>query len=140
MEASSMDKTMKNQSDRVSKYGSTVIASLIIVIVGVMTGCASVPAPKEQMAVSKTEIENALSGGGNEAAPLQLKSAMDKMNAAERAMADKEYVQARRLAEQAQLDAKLAGAMARSAKAQKAVDALQDDRRVLRNELERQIP
>ena len=135
-----MDKTTKNQSGIVSKHESMLIAGLIILLTAIVTGCASVPAPKEQMAVSKTEIENALSNGGNEAAPLQLKSAMEKMNAAERAMVEKAYLQARRLAEQAQLDAKLAGAMARSAKAQKAVDALQDDRRVLRNELERQIP
>lgn len=135
-----MDKTMKNYSELASRNYPSLMGNLLILSVLILTGCASVPAPKEQMAVSKTEIENALSGGGNEAAPLQLKSAMDKMNAAERAMAEKEYLQARRLAEQAQLDAKLAGAMARSAKAQKAVDALQDDRRVLRNELERQIP
>lgn len=135
-----MEKTLKHLPEWVSEYESIGIICLIAVAANVMTGCSSVPAPKEQMAVTKTEIQNALSGGGNEAAPLQLKSAMDKMNAAERAMADKEYIQARRLAEQAQLDAKLAEVMARSAKAQKAVDALQDDRRVLRNELQRQIP
>lgn len=135
-----MKKKIKNYSDQASWYRNMLMISSILMIAGVMNGCASVPAPKEQMAVSKTEIENAFSAGGNEAAPLQLKSAMDKMNAAERAMADKEYLRARRLAEQAQLDAKLAGAMARSAKAQKAVDALQEDRRVLRDELERQIP
>lgn len=135
-----MELTTKNCSDFALRYTSVLMGSLLILSVSLMSGCASVPAPTEQMAVSKTEIENALSGGGNEAAPLHLKSAMDKMNAAERAMVDKEYLRARRLAEQAQLDAKLAGVMARTAKAQKAVDALQDDRRVLRNELQRQIP
>lgn len=135
-----MNEPMKNCPDLASENLSRWMGCLFLLSIFVMTGCASVPAPTEQMAVSKTEIDNALNNGGNEAAPLQLKSAMDKMNAAERAMAEKEYVRARRLAEQAQLDAKLAGAMARTAKAQKAVEALQDDRRVLRNELERQIP
>ncbi len=134
-----MDKIMKNCFDPASRHRAGLM-TYILILASVMAGCASVPAPTEQMAVSKTEIDNALNGGGNEAAPLQLKSAMDKMTAAERAMADKEYLRARRLAEQAQLDAKLARVMARSAKAQKAVDALQDDRSVLRNELERQIP
>ncbi|HWR78164.1 MAG TPA: hypothetical protein VN283_13260 [Thiobacillus sp.] len=43
-----------------------------------------------------------------------------------------------RLAEQAEVDAKLAAEMARSAKAQKAADALQEDIRVLRQEIDRQ--
>lgn len=105
-----------------------------------MAGCAStptIPAPTEQMAVSRAAVNNASSAGGNEFAPLQLKSAMEKMDAAERAMGEKNYVRARELAEQAQADAKLAEAAARSAKAQKAADALDEDNRVLRKELDR---
>lgn len=103
-----------------------------------MAGCASTStAPVEQMAVSKAAVGNASSDGGNEFAPLQLKSATDKLAGAERAMTNKDYVLARRLAEQAQVDAQLAGAMARSAKAQKAADALQDESRVLRQEIDR---
>lgn len=102
-----------------------------------LAGCASTPAPTEQMAVSKTAVSNASSAGGNEFAPLQFKAAMDKMDGAERAMIKKDYVLARQLAEQAQVDAQLAGAMARSAKAKKAADALQEDSRVLRQEIDR---
>jgi len=101
-----------------------------------IAGCASIP-PTEQMAVSKVAVSNATSAGGNEFAPLPLKSAMDKMDAAERAMTAKDYVLARQLAEQAQVDAQLAAATARSAKAQKAASALQEDNRVLRQEIER---
>ncbi|MCR4303815.1 MAG: DUF4398 domain-containing protein [Gallionella sp.] len=100
-------------------------------------GCASTPAPIEQMAVSKAAISNATSAGGNEFAPLQIKSAIDKMGSAERAMAEKDYVHARQLAEQAQVDAQLAEAMARTAKAQKAADALKEDSRALRQEINR---
>jgi septal ring factor EnvC (AmiA/AmiB activator) len=102
-----------------------------------MVGCASDQAPTEQMAVSKAAVNNAMSAGSNEFAPVQLKSAMDKLDAAEKAMADKNYELARQLAEQAEVDAKLAGAMARSAKAQKAANAVQDDIRVLRQEIDR---
>jgi hypothetical protein len=62
---------------------------------------------------------------------------MEKMDAAERAMAEEENLKARQLAEQAQVDAQLAAATARSAKAQKAASALQEDNRVLRQEIER---
>ncbi len=102
-----------------------------------VTGCASIPAPTEQMAVSKMAVTNASSAGGNEFAPLQLKSAMEKMDAAEQAMNQEKYVLARRLAEQAQVDAQLAAATARSAKAQKAVEVLQEGNSVLRQELNR---
>ncbi len=112
-----------------------IVVTVAVAIV--MAGCASTPAPIEQMAISRAAVNNASSAGGNEFAPLQLKSAMEKMDGAERAMADKKYDQARQLAEQAQVDAQLAEATARSAKAQKAADAVQEDIRVLRQEIDR---
>lgn len=103
----------------------------------VITGCVGIPAPTEQMAVSKVAVSNATSAGGNEYAPIPLKSAMDKMDAAERAMAAEDYVQARQLAEEAQVDAQVAATTSRSLKAQKAANALQEDNRVLRKEIDR---
>jgi hypothetical protein len=103
-----------------------------------LTGCASIPAPTEQIATSKSAVNKALSVGGSEFAPLQLKSALDKMESAERAMGEKNYVLARQFAEQAQIDAQLAQVMARTGKAQKAADALQESSRVLRQEIDRQ--
>ncbi len=102
-----------------------------------IAGCASIPPPTEQMAVAKVAVSNASSAGGNEFAPLQLRSAMEKMDAAERAMAAEEYGLARQLAEEARADAQLAAATARSAKAQKAANALQEDNRALRQEIDR---
>jgi len=117
---------------RMHRIGITVAAAIF------MAGCASTtPAPTEQMAVSKAAVSNASSAGGNEFAPLQFKSAMEKMDGAERAMGEKNYVRAKQLAEQAQVDAKLAEAAARSAKAQKAADAVKEDNRVLRQEIDR---
>jgi hypothetical protein len=110
--------------------GVSAVAAIFI------AGCASAP-PIEQMTIAKVAVDNATSAGGNEFAPLPLKSAMEKMDAAERAMAAEDYVLARQLAEQAQVDAQLAAATARSAKAQKAASALQEDNRVLRQEIER---
>ena len=102
-----------------------------------LIACASTPAPTEQMAISRAAVSNATSAGGNEYAPVQLKSAIDKMDAAEHAMTAKDYVHARQLAEQAQVDAQLAEATARSAQAKKASDAVQDDSRILRQEIDR---
>ncbi|MFU8789215.1 MAG: DUF4398 domain-containing protein [Methylobacter sp.] len=114
-----------------------LIRGLGITAAAITVGCASLPAPTEQMALSKLTVSNASSAGGNEFAPLQLKSALDKMDAAERAMDTEDYLSAGHLAEQAQVDAELAAAMARSAKAQKAAGALREGIRVLRQEIDR---
>lgn len=106
--------------------------------VGILvTGCASTPAPIEQMATSKAAITNASSAGGAEYAPLQLQSAKDKMDAAEQAMKAENYLLAKRLAEEAQADADLAVAMAGSDKAAKAAEAVQKDSHALRQEIDR---
>ncbi|MDP2144753.1 MAG: DUF4398 domain-containing protein [Gallionella sp.] len=122
------------QSFRASRIGIAVAAAIFV------AGCASTPsapAPTEQMAVARAAVNNASSAGGNEFAPLQLKSAMEKMDWAERAMGEKNYARAKLLAEEALVDAKLAETTARAAKAKKAADALQEDNRVLRKELDR---
>jgi septal ring factor EnvC (AmiA/AmiB activator) len=111
---------------------------IIIFVALFMFGCAGIPAPTDQMALAKTAVDNAISAGGNEFAPVQLRSAMDKMDSAERAMADEEYEQAKQLAEQAQVDAQLASTTARAAKAQKAARELEEGNRTLLQEIERQ--
>lgn len=103
----------------------------------VVVGCASVPPPTEQMAVSKSAIANAVSAGGSEHAPTEMRAAQDKMDRANRAMGKEDYEDARRLAEAAQADARLAEKKAESAKAQKAARVTQDDIRVLREEMDR---
>jgi hypothetical protein len=113
------------------------MAGVAVAAVVLMAGCANTSAPIEQMAVSRAAVSNAMSAGGNQYAPVEFRSASEKLEAAERAMAAKDYELALRLAEQAEVDAKLSAEMARSAKAQKAADALQDDIRVLRQEIER---
>jgi PBP1b-binding outer membrane lipoprotein LpoB len=126
---------MKN----LNPLSSTItLRNIVIIAVSALfiSGCAGNP-PTEQMAVSKVAVTNATSAGSNEFAPLPLRSAMQKMDAAELAMTAEDYVLARQLAEQAQVDAQLAAATARSVKAQKAASALQEDNRVLRQEIDR---
>jgi predicted S18 family serine protease len=105
--------------------------------IALVAGCASIPPPTEQMAVSKAAIANALSAGGSEYAAVEMKSAQDKLDSANRAMAKEDYENARSLAEQAQADARLAEKKAQAAKAQKAAGAMEDNLRVLREEMNR---
>ncbi|MFZ6638894.1 DUF4398 domain-containing protein [Undibacterium sp. TC4M20W] len=118
------------------KTGLLAVCSASMVV---MMGCASsmkTPATAE-VAVSKEAVDNAASAGASEFAPAEMTSARQKMALANKAMQDKDYKLASDLATQAQADAKLAQAKANSAKAEKAANALQDDIRVLREELQR---
>jgi len=103
-------------------------------------GCSSLKTPATaDVAVSKAAVDNAAGAGGVQYAPIEMTSARQKMVLANQAMAAKDYKLARELAAQAEADAKLAQGKANSDKAQAASDALQEDIRVLRAELERNL-
>lgn len=120
---------------RIAKMRLAVLCGVALVLT---VGCSSLKAPATaDVAVSKAALENAAGAGGVEFAPVEMNSAREKMALANKAMADKNYKLAVDLAAQAQADAKLAQGKANSAKAQAAANALQDDIRVLRDELER---
>ncbi|WP_296951908.1 DUF4398 domain-containing protein [uncultured Massilia sp.] len=89
------------------------------------------------VAVSHNAVENAVSAGAPELAPQEINAAREKMMRANQALAAKDYKTARELAVQAQADAKLAQSKAASAKATAAADALNEDLRVLRQEVDR---
>jgi hypothetical protein len=103
-----------------------------------LAGCASEKTPATaDIAVSRAAVDSATSSGAPELAPVEMNSARDKMMRANQALAAKDYATARDLATQAQADARLAQSKANSAKATAAADALQENIRVLREELDR---
>lgn len=108
--------------------------------VTLMLGCGSLKTPATaDVAVSTAAVDNAAGAGAAQFAPVELMAARDKLALANKAMAAKDYKLARDMAAQAQADAKLAQGKANSAKAQAVANALQDDIRVLREELERNL-
>ncbi|MEO8598325.1 MAG: DUF4398 domain-containing protein [Burkholderiaceae bacterium] len=118
-----------------SKKWLTVLCGAVVVLT---VGCSSMKTPATaSVAVSKAAVENAAGAGGAEFAPVEMQAAREKMALANKAMAAKNYKLANTLATQAEADAKLAQSKANSAKAQTAADALQDDIKVLREELNR---
>jgi hypothetical protein len=108
------------------------------IAVATAVGCSSMKTPATaDVAVSKAAVDSAASADGAEYAPLEMRSAREKLAKANKALANKDYEVAADLANQAQADASLAQGKAGSAKAKIAADALQDDIRVLREELKR---
>lgn len=116
-----------------SMKGRGVLAACAAVA---LTACATTgDAPKEQMAVANSAVEQAT--GTSAEAPTELAAARDKLTRANQAMARKDYVQARQLAEQAAADAALAQATARSARSSRALGEVRESIQQLQNQLNR---
>jgi predicted S18 family serine protease len=98
-----------------------------------LTACAGNP-PTEQFAVTESAVRSAVSAGGTEYAAVEMRAAQEKWKEAELAMQKENYEQARKLAEQAEWDARVAQRKAEAVKAQKAVEDAQQGIRELREE------
>lgn len=101
-----------------------------------LPGCASTPPPNEQLAVGKAAVERANASAADDA-PLLLASARSKITRANAASAAENHVLARQLAEQAEADATLAEAQARSLRSQRALAEVREGLRQLRDEATR---
>ncbi|MBC3950479.1 MULTISPECIES: DUF4398 domain-containing protein [Pseudomonas] len=104
----------------------------------VLAGCAGNP-PTEQYAVSQSAVNSAVSAGGTEFSAVEMKSAQDKLKKAELAMQEQKYDEARRLAEQAEWDARVAERKSQAAKAERAVQDARQGVNELREEGLRQV-
>lgn len=102
-----------------------------------LSGCASKPIPTEQFALSKTAIDSATAAGADQYAPLEIKSAREKLTSAERSVNEENYEVAAALAEEATADAKLAEAKAESEKSKNSVNEIDKNLRSLMNEVNR---
>ena len=128
-------KTMKTSTAKSSfnHLRGLKLAALAIGTSFVLAGCAGNP-PTEQYAVTQSAVNSAVSAGGTEFAAVEMKSAQDKLKQAEIAMHDKNYDEARRLAEQAEWDARVAERKSQAAKAEQAVKDSQKAVQELRQE------
>jgi hypothetical protein len=116
------------------KPGITI--ALIATII-MLTACTNLKTPATaDVAVSNAAVSNASTAGGAEFAPVEMRSARDKLDQANIALANKDYKKADDLAKSAQADAKLAQGKADTAKAQAATAALQKDIQVLQDQID----
>ncbi len=105
------------------KIRAGTVAISLIAVLG-MTGCGA-PKPIADMASAKTAISFALTEDAETFAPVELDRARTKLKQAERAAAEGDNEEARRLAKEAQADAILAWAKADSEKTKMAVKELE---------------
>ena len=97
-------------------------------------GCASVPEPKAEISAADLALRRAEQADAGHGAPLELRMARDQYEAAQQAVSAGDNLEARRLAENATVEAQLAEAKAREARAkavasdaQQNLDALKDE-------------
>ena len=116
---------------------STTRFVLVLLLAAGLGACASVPPPESQMGKADLALRKAEQADAAHFAPLEMRTARTKLEAARVAMREEDNVEARRLAEQAKLDATLAEATAQAAQRQEATDTIRADIEALRVEAER---
>ena len=114
------------------RFAGRMLLILSVLFVG---GCAGVPRPDAQLARSDSAVKQAIELGAREHAPLILREAETKLAQAKLAANNKDNEKARRLAEQVEVDARLAQVTTLATKAQRSVDELNKSIDLLRKEL-----
>jgi ABC-type uncharacterized transport system auxiliary subunit len=105
-----------------------------------LCGCSSTPVPNEQLAVAEAAVQRANNSGTIASAPGELQIAIAKLAAAKQAVVREDHEGARRLADEAALDAQVADMRAQAVRSGKSAQETQDAARVLREELSRKAP
>ena len=102
--------------------------------------CASDPAPEAELGAAELAVDQAEQANAPAQASGPYQLARDKLERARDAMEDGENLEARRLAEQALVDAQLAEAQARSEVAQSNAEELRTSIETLQEEITRRSP
>lgn len=112
------------------------LAALLAGSGGLFAACAHTAAPNEQLGISRTSIEAAQAAGANDSSP-EMALARDKLAQADAAARANDTTKARRLAEQAEVDALVARSKIAADKSTKAAAELDASLATLREEMTR---
>lgn len=120
---------------------SPIRTAAAVLALGALAACSSTPAPIEQMAVSRTTVTRvAAAPAVATSAPVEMQRAREKLVQAEKAMTAEDYVMARRLAAEAEVDARVAETRADAASNAANLAQVQDGIRALQEEINRRSP
>jgi Domain of unknown function (DUF4398) len=111
-----------------------------VAITAGLAGCASDPAPEAEIAAAEVAVDDAEEANAPAQASGPYELARDKLDRAREAVEDGEMIEARRLAEQALVDAQLAEAEARSEVARQNAAELRASIEAIQDELARRTP
>ncbi len=106
-----------------------------------LAACSSTPKPTEQMAVTRTTVNRVSATPEVTAnAPVDLQKAREKLILAEKAMTDKDYKTARRMSQEAEVDARVAETRADATQSANNLAQVRDSIRALQEEINRRSP
>lgn len=115
----------------------SLLLTLLFINVILFAGCSSVPKPIGEIAGAKAQIETAEINEAGKFAAVELDRAKTKLKRAERAVAEKDYLTAKQLADEARSDARLATARAGSARAKQSAQEMNNTVQSMGREIER---
>jgi hypothetical protein len=118
----------------IRQAGVAAAATLAVVV----ASCSSGPKPTGELAEAHTLVSQAEQSGAQQFASINLESARSELRQADQDAASDKPVLASRLAQEASVDAELALARTRSAKAEQALQQVNTGTETLRSESERQ--
>jgi len=109
-----------------------------VVFVFLLVGCAHKQVmPTEDIPKAEMAIKEAMDRGALTISPVELKMAQEELDNAKAAMQKEEFKKARRLAEKAEVDAKVAESKADAVTEQKHAEEMRSSIETLRQEIER---
>lgn len=111
---------MRSIARPLSVAGPTWLVTAVIML----SACSTTKPPTETLARADLGVRAAREARADELAPVDLKTARDKLEKAKQAMASSKYDEARRFAEAALVDAELAEAKAEAEIVRRAADDL----------------
>lgn len=108
---------------------------LFVGLAGMMGACATSHIPAPDTSNAEAKIKQAQQVNARQYAPLAIHNARQKLEKAKKLIDKEENKKAKRLVEEASVDAQLAVVTARSAKAQQAIDQLHKTIKVLKKQI-----
>jgi hypothetical protein len=115
---------------RGSAFGLALLAGAIAT-----AGCAGIGPPAELVAAAESSLQRAEEANAQRYAPLELYQAREKLEEAKTALRAERHAEARRLAEQASVQAELAEALAETGRTRRSADQLRQSVQALEAEL-----
>jgi hypothetical protein len=116
------------------RFVSPYVSAAMVAAALTLGACASKPIPDASLATARSAITEAEAAGAMQSAPVELLAAREKLDHAQKAVREEDYVTAGRLAERAEADAILAQRKTQAMKAERAAQELARSNELLRRE------
>lgn len=130
---------MKSTSQNLITAVKFTLFLVVLIVALILSSCTNENKKLSaiQIEITSAAVKQAEEAGARNFAPIELRVSEQKLEKARLALKNEEFDSALRLSEQAEVDAGLAEAKSRTAKAEKAVDEVQQSIHTIQTEIDR---